>query len=190
MGGKMPPEYFAAWRERNREKLKAYAREHYQANKDHIRARNKAWETANHEKVRAYRAAWAREHPRLPPPKDIQRAYNARYVMRHKAHVMWNNMRKRALALGRPFELTKEMVADMLAGAVVCPILGIPLEHSTGQAKFNSPSFDCFYPERGYVPGNVNVISWRANMIKSVASLDEIHAVARWMEGIIERSKK
>lgn len=182
-------EYMREYNIRNRDKIKAYHREHYQLNRDRIRARQKAWEEANHERVKAYKLEWY--HENKDPTKlatyrasrrSEARAANARYVLRHKARVMWNNMRKRALALGRPFELTIDLVSDMLLETTVCPILGIPLEHSTGQAKSNSPSFDCFYPERGYVPGNVNVISWRANVLKSSASVEEVRALLAWME--------
>jgi hypothetical protein len=38
----------------------------------------------------------------------------------------------------------------------------------------SSPSIDRIRPELGYVPGNVRVISMRANQIKSNASADEL----------------
>jgi len=48
-----------------------------------------------------------------------------------------------------------------------CPVLGIkivPGRQGKGKAtEDNSPSLDKFIPEKGYVPGNIAVISWRAN---------------------------
>lgn len=57
-----------------------------------------------------------------------------------------------------------------------CPLLGIKLNNHVGegQAKFDSPTIDRLIPSLGYVKGNVWVISRRANMIKSDATLEEL----------------
>lgn len=62
----------------------------------------------------------------------------------------------------------------------VCPVLGIPLVRTGGKRTSNSPSLDRIIPELGYVKGNVIVISWRANRIKSDASIDELCKVAKF----------
>jgi hypothetical protein len=56
-----------------------------------------------------------------------------------------------------------------------CPILGIPLDYSFGKGvrTENSPSIDQIIPGAGYIPGNVIVISWRANRIKNDGSPEE-----------------
>lgn len=63
-----------------------------------------------------------------------------------------------------------------------CPYFNIPLRWGSfsGQrgASFDSPSLDRINPSLGYVPGNVEIISQRANAIKSDASPHEILAVA------------
>ena len=46
----------------------------------------------------------------------------------------------------------------------------------------NSPSIDRLIPELGYIKGNVNVISLRANIIKNNATKDELIKIANWME--------
>lgn len=47
----------------------------------------------------------------------------------------------------------------------VCPVLGIPLLLSDARTP-NSPSLDRILPRVGYVPGNIRVISDRANRLK------------------------
>lgn len=48
-----------------------------------------------------------------------------------------------------------------------CPILGIKLYSYKGKGPHdNSPSLDRCIPERGYVIGNINIISHKANTIK------------------------
>jgi hypothetical protein len=47
----------------------------------------------------------------------------------------------------------------------------------------SSPSVDKFDNDRGYVKGNVNVISNRANVLKNDATVAEMRAVLTYMEG-------
>lgn len=51
----------------------------------------------------------------------------------------------------------------------------------TNQKKENSPSIDRLDNTKGYVKGNINIISWRANRIKSDATLDELEKIYRWV---------
>lgn len=65
----------------------------------------------------------------------------------------------------------------------VCPVLGIPLFIGTGKFGPNSPSLDRKDPEKGYVPGNVLVMSFRANLLKNNASVEELEKVVSWLRG-------
>ena len=64
-----------------------------------------------------------------------------------------------------------------------CPILGFPLVRSVGvgSQSFDSPTLDRIKPALGYVPGNIQIISQRANVIKNDASAEEIMKVAMYM---------
>jgi hypothetical protein len=62
-----------------------------------------------------------------------------------------------------------------------CPILGIPLTFGRGKLCDGSPTVDRIIPKHGYVPGNVAVISWRANCVKSAGSADEHEKIAAWI---------
>jgi hypothetical protein len=44
-----------------------------------------------------------------------------------------------------------------------------------------SPSLDRIKPELGYVPGNIQVISARANVMKNDATPEELLAFANWV---------
>ena len=65
-----------------------------------------------------------------------------------------------------------------------CPALGIKLVVNAGGKGFkdNSPSIDRVDPSKGYVAGNVAVISFRANRIKHNATVEELKSVANWLE--------
>jgi len=58
-----------------------------------------------------------------------------------------------------------------------CPILKIPLFVGNGQRIDNSPSLDRIDNLKGYTKENVIVVSWRANNIKSDASITELQKI-------------
>lgn len=80
----------------------------------------------------------------------------------------------RAKRKGLEFSITEEDI-DI---PMICPVLGIPLKkNKTSGFHNNSPSLDRIDNNRGYVPGNVRVISNRANMLKCDATIEELEKV-------------
>lgn len=62
-----------------------------------------------------------------------------------------------------------------------CPILNIPLIKGTGKVTENSPSIDRIDSSKGYVKGNIHVISFKANTMKSNASVEDLIKFAKWI---------
>jgi hypothetical protein len=79
-----------------------------------------------------------------------------------------------------PFEITETdiNIPD------ICPVLGIKLESGFGTGSHTdfSPSLDKIIPSLGYIPGNVVVMSSRANRMKSDGSAEEHRRLADWLE--------
>lgn len=144
------------------------------ANPEKVRAYNKAWKLANPEKDKAYRIAWRKRNP----------GRNAAYATE------WRKQRPEETAMEmqqRVFNAKKHnngrsalQVTD-LAWPTHCPALGIELDY-TGKDLTSSWSIDKFDPTLGYTPGNVGIISRRANQIKSDATAAEVRQVANWMD--------
>jgi hypothetical protein len=65
---------------------------------------------------------------------------------------------------------------------MVCPVLGIDLDWFAEARQENSPSFDRVNPKLGYVKGNVQIISSRANRIKNDGSSEEHRLIAAYMD--------
>ena len=97
------------------------------------------------------------------------------------------NARNRAKRLGIPFDLTIEYLRELAFATTHCPLLDIELRWKTMYGSGNknkhphpnSPSLDRIVPAKGYVRGNVAIISMKANTMKSNASVEEIIALSQ-----------
>jgi hypothetical protein len=78
--------------------------------------------------------------------------------------------------------LTIEDLVDLFPKDKKCPVLGIDLFWGTGSDRWNSPSIDRLDAKGNYTKENIMIISWRANKLKSDASVDEIEAVLKYMK--------
>lgn len=151
-------EYRQRYVEKNREKKQEYQHAWYLKNKDRHQAMGREWRKANQEKGYGYQLAW-RE-------RDPQRSMLVR-------------SRSSAKQRGIEFGLTRED----LVWPTHCPVLGIELRYVRDRFsphRDDYPTLDRWDNSKGYVPGNVFVISWRANRIKWHCSADELEAVARY----------
>lgn len=92
--------------------------------------------------------------------------------------------RARAKRKGLPFNID---ISDIFIPNY-CPVLGLKLEVCFDKkgGKAHSPSLDRINPTLGYVKGNVLVMSRRANLIKTDASLVEIEKVAAFLRNLLE----
>lgn len=93
--------------------------------------------------------------------------------------------RGRAKATGIPFDLEPD---DLLVPEL-CPVLGIPLRPAEGRMDDSSPTLDRIIPTEGYVRGNVVVVSWRANRLKSNGTLDDFRRLVDFYELIMGHTR-
>jgi hypothetical protein len=100
--------------------------------------------------------------------------------LRKPIECLLNSARYRAKKMGVRFAL----IADDIKIPPVCPVLGIPLYQGTC-AHDGSPTLDRIIPELGYVPGNVMVVSLRANRIKNNSTVEELIAVAEFYKKLL-----
>jgi hypothetical protein len=136
----------------------------------------------NYEKKRAYYEAHkehllaqGREHYRKH--KDaMQRRQKENYRKNPVAALLYA-ARDRAPKLGIQVDIE---LSDVVVPAV-CPVFGTPFE--VGH-RDRAASLDRTDPSKGYVKGNVRVISFRANRLKSNATLQELKALVAWLEKV------
>ena len=99
------------------------------------------------------------------------------------------NLKARARKKNLPVEVTVEYLKNIYPDNMICPALGIKMEVGEKNRNVNSPSIDKIIPEKGYVPGNIIVVSMKANLIKSFATPDEIIKVGKFYQKLLEEIK-
>ena len=101
-----------------------------------------------------------------------------RYRLKNPKSPMFGNAKQRAKKSGVPFKLKYDDVEVPKR----CPVLGIRLTHGwNGRSTDSSPSLDRLIPSKGYVKGNVTIMSKLANTIKSSATPDQVRLVYLWL---------
>lgn len=143
--------------ERNREEKR----------RNHVRTRNGWTEYNNRPEVKERKAAWHKVHCCVAALTDEQ--YKKK---------MLQGAKTRAIAKGWEFNLT----LDDIIIPEVCPILETKLtrgDHKRWESPENTISLDRIDPTKGYVKGNVRVISTLANTMKNNATFDQLRAFAK-----------
>ena len=85
----------------------------------------------------------------------------------------------RAKQAGMEFSISLE---DIII-PTYCPIFGVLLDTYVIKSRNeHSPSLDRIDSTKGYIPGNVQVISWKANRAKIDTSLKELIVLGKWAE--------
>ncbi len=93
---------------------------------------------------------------------------------------MWFSARERAKKMGREFTIAPSdiHIPD------TCPVLGMKIAKITKGVRSGgdtSPSLDRIDNSKGYVPGNIAVISYRANRLKADATAGELARVMSYI---------
>lgn len=134
-------------------------------------AQNRSYYAANRAKLTAASAVNRRAKP------EQYAAMKRRYYEGHWLEILVKQAKWRSARAGIPFAIA---VSDVRIPEF-CPILGIRIEMGRGKNRVASPTIDRIVPSLGYVPGNIAVISFRANRIKNDGTAEEHEAVARFM---------
>jgi hypothetical protein len=156
---------------RTKEKIRQYNQTYYNKHKEKIKEQAKEYYYENKEKVLQTIYLYREEN------KETIREKGREYYRRKPENRMLNRARARAKKQGLEFNLTEEDIKI----PTKCPLLGIELFVAEGRksVKDNSASLDRIDSSKGYVKGNVWVISHKANTMKSNATLEEMKTLVK-----------
>lgn len=97
-------------------------------------------------------------------------------------HYAFRRLKLRAKQNNIPFDLTEEHLVEIWTGT--CAIFNTPLcmPYSTKHQDPNKATIDKILPELGYIKGNVQWVSNKANIIKSFGTIEEHEAIVSYMK--------
>lgn len=97
--------------------------------------------------------------------------------------LLWTQLKHSAERRNIHFDL-KPTDIDTIGIPITCPILDIPLYFHRQKVQDDSISFDRIDSSKGYTVDNLIVISYRANRLKSDATLDELKRITHFYENL------
>lgn len=148
-------EYRKHWTEAQKEKNREWQRKYREKHKEKINQKNKLSYSEN---------------------PDVFYQRRVRSANNNPEQVMLENARRNATRHNREFNLD---LSDIVIPEV-CPFLKVPLIFDRGKGlSWNAPSIDRIDSSMGYVKGNVQILSRKANMMKSNATQAELIQFAK-----------
>jgi hypothetical protein len=145
---------------------KEYRAAYYQANKQKWKDRAVLYRERKNE--------LSREYARRNPEKVRERSQN--WIANNFDYNLWSQAKRRARREGIEFSILKKDIVI----PEVCPYLGIPLTTTWGQGQLQTnASIDRIDNSKGYVEGNIQVISRLANTMKSNATKEQLLTFAK-----------
>jgi len=139
--------------QKHKERILEYQKTYFEVNKEHVLKTIHEYRDSNRDLIR----------------ERQRESYRKKIIIR-----MLSAARIRAEKRGLDFNIDE---TDIVIPEK-CPLLEIEIKIAYKVANANSPSLDRIDSSKGYVKGNVMVISYRANTIKSNATPSELLKLA------------
>jgi hypothetical protein len=139
-------------------KQQEYDAKRYQANKEEYKKKAKEYYEANKKEVIQKELRKRKEDP---------------------VYAMVNRCRRRDKLDGRVPDINIKYIRSIWPEDNCCPIFKTPFTTGPDTVRMNA-SLDRIDPNKGYVKGNVVVVSFQANAIKNNATIDELRAVVEY----------
>ena len=114
-----------------------------------------------------------------------QRNINNKNIRQYKfLQDMLDRAKIRAKKKSIDFNIDLEYIKHIYPENNMCPYLKKKFVRGKGFSCATSPTIDRIDPTKGYVKGNVEIISMKANIIKNDSSFEEIEMVAKRLKEI------
>ena len=138
-----------------------------------VQARCKKWSDRNRRRIEAHQKA---KRERYSSADAVPRQFGM--ADQTKAKRMVAEARKRSRLRKMNCSISYH---DLLPLPEICPVFGTPLKIGSDKPT-EWMSLDRIDPSLGYVPGNVQIISYRANTLKNDATIEELELVLAHMK--------
>lgn len=131
-----------------------------------------------------------KEYNQRPEVKERKKEYNKRpevkkHIQEYKKN--WgqsfvgklSRVKSRSKRKNLEFNLTIEYLKSIYPKNNMCPLLNIPLDWKSSYKHPSTPSLDRIDNSKGYIKGNVQWVSWRANNLMGDATPEELFILAQ-----------
>jgi len=135
----------------------------YYKNKDYFIKKAIEWNKLNPDARKATCSKYAKEN------REKLQQYQDNYRKEHPEKYLFSLAKRRAKRKNIEFNI---VIEDIVIPAL-CPLLDIPINSYSETNDFR-PSIDRIDSTKGYIKGNVWVVSWKANRLKNSTSLGEL----------------
>ncbi len=181
----------ARYYEKNKEKIAEARKIYLENNKEKTRDTRRKYRDKNREKINEY----ARNSEKVIKSRKKWHEKNKEQISNYRKEYKNKNlttiMVKNALYRSKKKGLEHNITADDIIIPEKCPALGIVLERKEQSKSIAfSPSLDRLDPAKGYIKDNINIISMRANTLKSDATFEEFEAIYKWWKSELKKRKK
>jgi len=157
--------------------------DYYEAHKEIILQKAKQQYVENKQKYKDKAAKWAKDNPekRKEITKKCRDSQNSKQKvidnrLKDWEKYLFNSVKRRAIQ--KEFEFNIE-VCDIIIPDV-CPYLKTPITKIHGKGVvWTNPSVDRIDSSKGYIKGNIEVISYLANTMKQGANKQQLLSFAR-----------
>lgn len=137
------------------------------------------WASQNRDKLRAASQRFRDKHTDEERERCRAKAVVYRTTHKGRADRLLSGAKRRATAIGVPFNLDLEWLLERLA-AGVCEVTGVPFVIQSGRHSF-APSLDRNDPDLGYTKDNVRVTLWCFNAAKGTGTDQDVLVMAQAM---------
>lgn len=107
---------------------------------------------------------------------------------------MLSNAKIRARKKNIPFNLTTKYLREIWPKDMMCPVLKVKLvmgyKKKLSMSKNYAPSLDRIVPSKGYIEGNVVIVSDLVNRMKQDASIEELEKIFKFFSNYKDNIKK
>lgn len=126
------------------------------------------------------RAADAKKKSRKT--REWRRLNQEKFINNNPWSRTYHSAKARAKKLNIPFTISKQDIKNLFtSNDGYCSVLKVQI------TKENPLSIDRIIPELGYVKSNIRLISFRANMLKSNATIEELTLIIEDLKGLLLR---
>jgi len=160
---------------------KEYDKEY--SSRPEVKERKKEYRSTS--EYKKYKKEYDKEYNSRPEVKERKKEYSKEYNSSFVGHL--SRARARSKIKNIEFNLTIEYLKSIYPKNNMCPLLNIPLDWQSSHNHPSTPSLDRVDSSKGYIKGNVQWVSWRANVLKNNATPEELLRLAQNYKKIYDK---